>query len=68
MLDQLTIFQSVRVLKLIRTPLKFKYFIGNNENFFSKFIFMINAGFTFGSHIGLFYLGSLGSDELLTGT
>ena len=45
----------------------FKYFSGINDNFFSTFLFMINVGFTFGSHFGLFFLGSLGSDELLTG-
>ena len=47
---------------------KFKYIIGINDNFFSIFMFMFNAGFTFGYQIGLFYLGSLGSDELLTGS
>ena len=45
----------------------FKYFSGINDNFFSTFLFMINVGFTFGSHFCLFFLGSLGSDDMLTG-
>ena len=54
---------AIRALLLM----KFKYLSGINDYFFSKFIFMFNVGFTFGSHLGLFFLGSLGSDELLTG-
>ena len=38
-----------------------------NDVFFSKFAFMTNFGFTFGSHCGLYLLGSLSKDELLTG-
>ena len=54
---------TIRALLLM----KFKYVGGINDYFFSKFIFMFNIGFTFGFHFGLFSMGSLGSDELLTG-
>ena len=46
---------------------KFKYISGINDNFFSTFLFMVNVGFTFGSHFGLFFLGSLGSEQRLIG-
>ena len=45
----------------------FKQFIGINDSFFSIFAGLINIGFSLGSHIALFILGSLGSDEILTG-
>ena len=45
----------------------FKQFIGINDSFFSIFAGLINIGFSLGSHIALFTLGSLGSDEILTG-
>ena len=53
----------VRTLQLI----KYKHVSGINDNFFARLIFRFNVLFTFGAHVGLFYLGSLGSDELLTG-
>ena len=46
---------------------KFKSFSGINDSFFSIFASLINIGFSLGSHIALFSLGSLGSDEILTG-
>ena len=45
----------------------FKQFSGINDSFFSMFVGLINIGFSLGSHIALFILGSLGSDEILTG-
>ena len=45
----------------------FKQFSGINDSFFSMFAGLINVGFSLGSHIALFFLGSLGSDEILTG-
>ena len=45
----------------------FKQFSGINDSFFSMFAGLINLGFSLGSHIALFILGSLGSDEILTG-
>ena len=45
----------------------FKQFSGINDSFFSMFASLINIGFSFGSHIALFFLGSLGSDDILTG-
>ena len=45
----------------------FKKFSGINDSFFSMFAGLINIGFSLGSHIALFILGSLGSDEILTG-
>ena len=45
----------------------FKRFSGINDGFFSRFTSLINIGFSLGSHIALFTLGSLGSDEILTG-
>ena len=45
----------------------FKQFNGINDSFFSMFAGLINIGFSLGSHIALFILGSLGSDEILTG-
>ena len=40
---------------------------GIDDSFFSMFVGLINIGFSLGSHIALFILGSLGSDEILTG-
>ena len=45
----------------------YKQFIGINDSFFSTFAGLINIGVSLGSHIALFILGSLGSDEILTG-
>ena len=45
----------------------FKKFSGINDSFFSMFAGLINIGFSLGSHIALFFLGSLGCDEILTG-
>ena len=45
----------------------FKKFNGIDDSFFSMFAGLINIGFSLGSHIALFILGSLGSDEILTG-
>ena len=45
----------------------FKQFNGINDDFFSIFAGLINIGSSLGSHIALFTLGSLGSDEILTG-
>ena len=45
----------------------FKQINGINDSFFSMFAGLINIGFSLGSHIALFILGSLGSDEILTG-
>ena len=45
----------------------FKQFSGINDSFFSMFASLINIGFSLGSHIALFFLGSLGSDDILTG-
>ena len=45
----------------------FKYANRINEYFFSTFIFMVNIGFSFGSHLALFFLGSLESEQMLTG-
>ena len=45
----------------------FKRFSGINDSFFSMFAGLTNIGFSLGSHISLFILGSLGSDEILTG-
>ena len=45
----------------------FKKFSGINDSFFSMFAGLINIGFSLGSHIALFILGSLGCDEILTG-
>ena len=45
----------------------FKQTNGIDDSFFSMFSGLINVGFTLGSHIALFILGSLGSDEILTG-
>ena len=53
----------VRSLQLV----KFKHVSGINDDFFARLVFRSNAAFAFGAHIGLFYLGSLESDELLTG-
>ena len=46
---------------------KFKQFSGINDSFFSMFASLINIGFSLGSHIALFFLGNLGSDDILTG-
>ena len=45
----------------------FKHFSGFNDSFFSMFVSLMNIGFSLGSHIALFTLGNLGSDEILTG-
>jgi hypothetical protein len=45
----------------------FKRFSGISDSFFSTFATLINIGFSLGSHIALFILGSLGSDDILTG-
>ena len=45
----------------------FKCFSGISDSFFSMFASLMNIGFSLGSHIALFTLGSLGSDEILTG-
>ena len=45
----------------------FKQFCGINDSFFSTFASLINIGFSLGSHIALFFLGNLGSDDILTG-
>ena len=45
----------------------FKQINGINDSFFSIFSGLINIGSSLGSHIALFILGSLGSDEILTG-
>ena len=45
----------------------FKELNGIDDSFFSMFAGLINIGFSLGSHIALFILGSLGSDEILTG-
>ena len=45
----------------------FKYANRINEYFFSTFIFMVNIGFSIGSHLALYFLGSLESEQLLTG-
>ena len=54
---------------LIRAILlsNYKYICCIDDKFFSSLLFMLNFGFSFGSHFGLFFLGSLGSDKLLTG-
>jgi hypothetical protein len=53
----------IRALQLM----KFQYVSGINDNFFARLIFRLNVCFTLGTHISSFYLGSLGSNELLTG-
>ena len=40
---------------------------GINDKFFSNFLFLVNSGFSFGSHILLFFFGCLGDDELMIG-
>ena len=45
----------------------FKQFSGIHDSFFSMFASLINFGFSLGSHVTLFFLGSLGSDDILTG-
>ena len=45
----------------------FKQFSGINDSFFSTFASLINIGFSLGSHIALFFFGSLGPDDILTG-
>ena len=45
----------------------FKRFSGICDGFFSMFASLMNIGFSLGSHIALFILGSLGYDEILTG-
>ena len=53
-------------IKAVMVPSK-KHVISIDDKFASRFIFIVNFGFTFGSHMGLYVLGSLGYDELLTG-
>ena len=57
--------ESLMIKALLLT--NFKQFSGINDSFFSMFAGLINLGFSLGSHIALFILGSLGSDEILTG-
>ena len=57
--------EALMIKALIIT--NFKQFSGINDSFFSRFACLINIGFSLGSHIALFFLGSLGSDEILTG-
>ena len=45
----------------------FKHVCHINEYFFGTFIFIINIGFMFGSHLTLYYLDHLDADQLLTG-
>jgi hypothetical protein len=45
----------------------FNQFSGINDSFFSLFAVLINIGFSLGSHIALFSLGSLGLDDIFTG-
>ena len=45
----------------------YKCISGINDKFFSNFLFLVNSGFSFGSHILLFFFGCLGDDELMIG-
>ena len=45
----------------------YKRISGINDKFFSSFLFFVNIGFSFGSHILLFFFRRLGSDELMIG-
>ena len=45
----------------------YKHISGINDKFFSNFLFLVNSGFSFGSHILLFFFGRLGDDELMIG-
>jgi hypothetical protein len=45
----------------------YKYVCGINDKLLSTFLFLVNVGFSFGSHFYLFFFGCLGSDELLVG-
>ena len=45
----------------------FKGIIGINDKFFSNFFFLFNGGFSFGSHIFIFFFGCIGEDELMIG-
>ena len=45
----------------------YKHISGINDKFFSNFLFLVNSGFSFGSHILLFFFGYLGNDELMVG-
>ena len=45
----------------------YKHISSINDKFFNDLFFMFNFGFSFGSHFALFFLGSLGSDQLLIG-
>ena len=45
----------------------YKYVCGIDDMILSTFLFLVNVGFSFGSHFCLFFFGSLGSDELLVG-
>ena len=57
--------EALMIKALIIT--NFKQFSGINDSFFSRFACLINIGFSLGSHIALFFLGNLGSDDILTG-
>ena len=61
----LCLTEALMIKALLLT--NFKQFSGINDSFFSMFAGLINLGFSLGSHIALFILGSLGSDEILTG-
>ena len=45
----------------------YKHISSINDKFFSNFLFIVNSGFSFGSHILLFFFGYLGDDELMIG-
>ena len=45
----------------------YKHISSINDKFFSHFLFLVNSGFSFGSHILLFFFGYLGDDELMIG-
>ena len=61
----LSLTEALMIKSLLLT--NFKQFSGINDSFFSMFASLINIGFSFGSHIALFFLGSLGPDDILTG-
>jgi hypothetical protein len=45
----------------------YKHINGINDKFFSNFLFLVNSGFSFGSHILLIFFGCLGDDGLMIG-
>ena len=45
----------------------YKHINGINDKFFSNFLFLVNIGFSFGSHILLIFFGCLSDDGLMTG-